>query len=269
MSTDFIKIDRKKCVKCGFCITDCPTCVLEMGEDGPQIREDQCIECGHCVSVCPTEALNNARTPRADQELIDPEKLPTPEEAACFLRTRRSIRGFEKERVPHETIEKLLDIARFAPTAGNAQGVQFHVIDNPSRLKEITAATMAWAENRQTLAPHLASMVAFHRATGWDNVLRNAPCLILALMDESTRPMFRQNGRFMLTYAELYAPMLGLGSCWAGLFEVAAMDGDPQLLDLLKLPQGKIVTGAIVAGIPRYRHKRIPQRHPLQVSWVD
>ena len=96
MSTDFIKIDRKKCVKCGFCITDCPTCVLEMGEDGPQIREDQCIECGHCVSVCPTEALNNARTPRADQELIDPEKLPTPEEAACFLRTRRSIRGFEK-----------------------------------------------------------------------------------------------------------------------------------------------------------------------------
>ena len=239
MSSDFIRLDRKKCVKCGFCIADCPTCVLEMGDNGPQIREDQCIECGHCVSVCPTGAIDNLRTPRAGQELINPEKLPTPEQAACFLRTRRSM------------------------------GVHFHVIDNPGRLKEITAAIMAWAENRQSMAPHLASMVAFHRASGRDNVLRNAPCLILALMDESTGPLFRQNGKFMLTYAELYAPMIGLGSCWVGLVEAAAMSGDPQLLELLELPPGKIVTGAIVAGFPRYQHKRIPERHPLQITWVD
>lgn len=269
MSSDFIRLDRKKCVKCGFCIADCPTCVLEMGDNGPQIREDQCIECGHCVSVCPTEAIDNLRTPRAGQELINPEKLPTPEQAACFLRTRRSIRSFKKEHVPHETIDKLLNIARIAPTAGNLQGVHFHVIDNPGRLKEITAAIMAWAENRQSMAPHLASMVAFHRASGRDNVLRNAPCLILALMDESTGPLFRQNGKFMLTYAELYAPMIGLGSCWMGLVEAAAMSGDPQLLELLELPPGKIVTGAIVAGFPRYQHKRIPERHPLQITWVD
>ncbi|MBS1370492.1 MAG: 4Fe-4S binding protein [Lentisphaeria bacterium] len=269
MSMDFIRLDAEKCVKCGCCITDCPTCVLEMGDEGPQVREDQCIECGHCVSVCPTEAIDNLRTPRDKQETIDPAKLPTPEEAAYFLRTRRSIRGFKKERVPRETIDRLLNIARIAPTGGNTQNVHFHIIDNRETLKEITAASMAWAEKRLDLAPHLASMVAFHRATGWDNVLRNAPCMILALMDESTKPMFRQNGRFMLTYAELYAPMTGLGSCWAGWAEAAAIDGDPQLLRLLKLPKGKIVTGAIVAGYPRYHHKRIPARQPLRVTWVD
>ena len=100
-------------------------------------------------------------------------------------------------------------------------------------------------------------------------MLRNAPYLILTLMDEATRPMFRQNGRFMLTYAELYAPMLGLGSCWAGWAEAAAISGDPQTLGLLALPKGKVVTGAIVVGIPRYRHKRIPTRHPLEVTWVE
>ena len=28
-------------------------------------------------------------------------------------------------------------------------------------------------------------------------------------------------------------------------------------------------TGAIVVGIPRYRHRRIPARRPLAVSWGD
>ena len=76
-------------------------------------------------------------------------------------------------------------------------------------------------------------------------------------------------GRFMLTYAELYAPVLGLGSCWAGWAEAAAISGDPGILEVLNLPPGRIVTGAIVVGIPRYRHRRIPARRPLAVSWGD
>lgn len=171
--------------------------------------------------------------------------------------------------MPRETIDKLLDIARIAPTGGNTQGVRFHIIHNKERLREITAAAMAWAEQRLDLAPHLASMVAYHRATGKDNVLRNAPYLILTLMDEATRPMFRQNGRFMLTYAELYAPMLGLGSCWGrlgGSRRDLRRSADARASRAAK---GKVVTGAIVVGIPRYRHKRIPTRHPLEVTWVE
>lgn len=269
MDKDFIRLNSEACIRCGFCIDDCPTCVLEMGEAGPQVREDQCIECGHCVSVCPTEAIDNIRTPRAGQETINPAKLPSKESAAYFLRTRRSIRGFRPEPVPRETVLELLDLARLAPTGGNTQNVQFHIIDNRGTLKKVTEAAMTWAKGRLNLAPHLASMVAFHQAIGKDNVLRDAPCMILTLMDETTAPLFRQNGRFMLTYAELYAPVLGLGSCWAGWAEAAAISGDPGILEVLNLPPGRIVTGAIVVGIPRYRHRRIPARRPLAVSWGD
>lgn len=268
MSGNFIVVDSGKCVKCGDCIADCPTCVLEMGDNGSQLRDDQCIECGHCVSVCPTDAIDNTRTPRAGQEPFDADKLPTKDEAAYFLRTRRSIRGFFDRPVPRETFEELLNLARTAPTGGNTQGVEFYIIHEKQTLKEITAAVMGWAERSLDLAPHLAPMVAFHRASGCDNVLRGAPYLILALMDETTKPMFRRNGQFMLAYAELYAPMLGLGSCWMGLVEAAATAGDPQLLSLLALPKGKIVTGAIIAGFPRYHHRRIPARHPLKVTWA-
>jgi len=268
MGATFIEVDSGKCVKCGDCIAACPTCVLEMGDNGPQVRDDQCIECGHCVSVCPTDAIDNKRTPRAGQEPFDAKKLPTREEAACFLRTRRSIRGYLDRPVPRKTIEELLDLARTAPTGGNTQGVEFLVIHDRQTRHEITAAVMAWAERSLDLAPHLAPMVAYHRAGGGDNVLRGAPCLILALMDEATKPMFRRNGTFALAYAELFAPMLGLGSCWMGLVEAAATAGDRQLLSLLALPKGKVVTGAIIAGFPRYHHRRIPARHPLKVSWA-
>lgn len=268
MGKTFITVDSGKCVKCGECIADCPTCVLEMGDEGPRVRDDQCIECGHCVSVCPTDAIDNTRTPRAGQELFDAKKLPTREAAACLLRTRRSVRGFLDRAVPRETFEELLNLARTAPTGGNTQGVEFRIIHDKQTLKEITAAVMGWAERSLDLAPHLAPMVAFHRASGCDNVLREAPYLILALMEESTKPMFRRNGQFMLSYAELYAPMLGLGSCWMGLIEAAAAAGDPQLLALLGLPKGKIVTGAIAAGFPRYHHRRIPARRPLKVTWA-
>lgn len=269
MGEIFIKVDTGKCVKCGDCVTACPTCVLEMAANGPEVREDQCIECGHCVAVCPTEAIDNMRTPRSGQTAFDPSKLPTKEQAACLLRSRRSIRGFLDRPVPRETLEELLNLARIAPTGGNTQNVEFQIIHDKQTLKNITSAAIDWAGERLELAPHLASMVEFHRASGRDNVLRDAPYLILAVMDESTKPMFRRNGTFMLTYAELYAPVLGLGSCWAGLVEAAAATGDKRMLALFKLPPGKVVVGAIVAGYPGYRHRRIPARRPLKVIWAD
>ncbi len=269
MNENFIKVDADKCIRCSYCIIDCPTCVLEMKENLPGVRENQCIACGHCVSVCPTEAIDNTHCPRTGQEAFDATKLPSKEEAAYFLRTRRSIRGFRNEPVPRETLEELLDLARTAPTGGNTQGVQFLIIQNKTTLNRVVDAAMAWATERLTLAPHLASMVAYHNASGKDNVLRDAPCLIVALMDEATTPMFRQNGRFMLTYAELYAPMLGLGSCWAGWAEAAAIAGDARMREVLALPAGKVVVGTIVAGFPLYQHKRIPSRNQLQITWAD
>ena len=40
MDKDFIRLNSEACIRCGFCIDDCPTCVLEMGEAGPQVFSD-------------------------------------------------------------------------------------------------------------------------------------------------------------------------------------------------------------------------------------
>lgn len=52
-------------------------------------------------------------------------------EFAEVIRHRRSVRSYSSDPVPAETIDGLIDIARRAPTAGFAQGMDFLVLDNP------------------------------------------------------------------------------------------------------------------------------------------
>jgi nitroreductase len=79
----------------------------------------------------------------------------------------------------------------------------------------------------------------------------------------------RDNTHFALAYAELYAPTLGLGTCWAGFVESCAVAGYAPLLSLLPIPEKLQVTGGIMVGFPAIRYHRLPDRNPLQVTWAS
>jgi len=46
------------------------------------------------------------------------------------IKERRSVRAFKQQDVPEETVEKLIDAARHAPSAGNIQPWEFVVVRN-------------------------------------------------------------------------------------------------------------------------------------------
>jgi ferredoxin len=52
------EIDRKKCLRCGACVSVCPVMALELREDGG-IQNDsaKCTLCGICQKVCPAGAI--------------------------------------------------------------------------------------------------------------------------------------------------------------------------------------------------------------------
>jgi NAD-dependent dihydropyrimidine dehydrogenase PreA subunit len=53
-----LKLDEKKCVGCGMCMTVCPHAVFRMNERHVIINNlDACMECGACANNCPTEAI--------------------------------------------------------------------------------------------------------------------------------------------------------------------------------------------------------------------
>jgi nitroreductase len=115
-------------------------------------------------------------------------------------------------------------------------------------------------------AAYLEGAVRGARETGKDIVLRDAPHLIVALCDKSF-PGGPNNAHFSLAYAELFAPSVGVGTCWAGFFLLAAFSGYTALFDILNLPEGKTVAGALMAGYPRHKHRRLVDRNPLNVQW--
>jgi nitroreductase len=52
-------------------------------------------------------------------------------EFSDVLRRRRMVRRFDQRPVPAETIDRVLDLARRAPSAGFAQGLELLVLDEP------------------------------------------------------------------------------------------------------------------------------------------
>ncbi|SHO52382.1 Nitroreductase [Anaerocolumna xylanovorans DSM 12503] len=271
---NLIQINQEQCIKCGLCVKVCRG-TLGMGEHGPEVVDNFCIACGHCVAVCPNGALDHKLAPLEKQALLENTPMPDANTAARFLRSRRSVRSFQKKRVPRETIRELLDIAHFAPTACNSQGVSYHVVDDSVTLKEIAAMIADWAEEdlnhgalgKSPWSKNTSNTIRCYHENGEDTILRDAPCLIIATADKDRFALGRDNTHFALTYAQLYAPVLGLGTCWSGLLEYCAAVEHEPLLRLLNLPENRSVTGAIIVGYPVYSFKRLVDRDPLRISW--
>jgi len=268
---NLISVDQEKCIKCGMCTKVCPN-ILEMGENGPKARYPaSCISCGQCVAVCPQSAIENTLTPLSNQVPLDKSLNFNTKTAAQFLRSRRSIRHYKQTAVSREQLLALANMARFAPTAGNRQSVSYTIVEDKAILKKATELTINWMQSQTecNTAVHksFAKQVQQYNENGTDTILRNAPHIILATTPKDM-PRGRENTVFSLAYLELYAPSLGLGSCWAGLLEMCLFDKYQPLLDLFNIPEGKEITGAVMVGYPLHSYQRLTDRNPLDVAWL-
>jgi ferredoxin len=53
-----LKVDKNKCINCGWCEPCCSYLAIKMEEELPVIDDKLCEVCGMCVAVCPTEVFN-------------------------------------------------------------------------------------------------------------------------------------------------------------------------------------------------------------------
>jgi len=136
------KIDKNKCIKCGRCINTCSGMVIEFGNDGyPRMKEFErfgwrgCWRCQHCLAVCPQGAISIFDKDPKDSLSFPPKEMGTYMEQ--LITTRRSCRRFLDKNVDPDIITGMLNAMSAAPTGGNAQGVEYTVIDDKERVHEI------------------------------------------------------------------------------------------------------------------------------------
>ncbi len=276
---NLINVDESKCTRDGLCVKACPTAILKLKDKAavPSAVADAealCIRCGHCVAVCPVGALSHRDMDVGDCPSIIKERISGEDQVEQLLRTRRSIRSYKQKEAPREILARLIDLAHYAPTAHNYQEVEWLVISGQARVKSFAQHTIDYfrkvlQEDPETAKQRHYDMILYAWDVGFDAICRSAPHLIFAHVDCEASPLGKYNVidcATALSYMELAAPSLGLGTCWNGMM-LTAIEEWPPLQKALALPRGSRCFGVLMVGYPQFKYRRMPSRRTPRVIW--
>jgi len=142
-------------------------------------------------------------------------------DALELLKLRRSVRAYQDKTIPKDVIEKIIDVARFSPTARNEQPWEFVVITRQEIFDKIGE-----------LAPNAKFIV-------------NAKACI-AVLSLDTR-YYLEDGCSATVNILNAATAFGLGSCWIAGDKKAYCD---EIIKMLGVPSGYKLVSLISLGYP-------------------
>lgn len=269
------KVDADKCRRDGICSKICPILIISNDDDGLPFLigggEERCLGCGQCVAFCPHGACSLDGLPMETVRKIDREALPTPEALDELMKTRRSVRIFNDKKVPRETLEKIVDMASYAPTAKNQRMVRWAIVDDPDKMRLLINKVADWLDvfagsDPKTPVQRASKVMVAQARKGKDPIFRGAGQLAVAIAQKDA--WGKSDAAIALSYFELAAHSLGVGCCWAGYFTSAA-EHSPEIKLILGLRPGEIVGGAQMIGYPGIRPSYTPPRNPHPIDWID
>jgi nitroreductase len=116
---------------------------------------------------------------------------------------RKSVRSFTNQTIQEETLSKVLEAARWAPSWANKQSPQFIVVTDKEKIAALAGEFRVW--------------------------LKQAPVVVVACADPEKSGFHDDMDYFLvdvgiaLQQLVLAATDLGLGTCWIGAFDEAAI----------------------------------------------
>ena len=85
------------------------------------------------------------------------------------IKTRRSVRKFTEEKVPHEVLEQLVELSRWAPSWKNTQIARYVAVEDEALKSRIAEeATIPWNEGIIKGAPVLMVMTYVEKRSGFE-----------------------------------------------------------------------------------------------------
>lgn len=193
----------------------------------------------------------------------------------ALVRDRRSIRRYLDRPVPREALYRLLEAARWAPSAHNRQPWRFAVLEDVARRASLAAA-MGERFRADLLADGLAAEAVERQVQRSYERIAGAPVVIvffvsLVDMDRYSDPARQDAERLMAVQSValaaqnllLQAHAEGFGACWmcAPLFCPDVVRAE------LSLPDDWIAQGLLTVGYPAETRQK--DREPLEtrVAW--
>lgn len=263
------KVDENKCIHCGLCIKDCITYVLKKNSNNiPEAKNpNRCIGCQHCMTICPVGAISVFDKNPADSDNIYAQN---PDMILNLIKSRRSDRQYKNENIDKDKLKKLKDMLPYIPTGCNYHRLHFSFIDDVEIMNEFRNYTNKKIINALTNKPIKAVVEKFAFYTdmflkGEDIIFRGAPHLVV-VSNSIKAPCAKEDAVIALSYFEMYAQSLGIGTCWCGYAHMI-LKLFPELCEYLNIPEGYIPEYVMLFGPKSVNHQRASQ--PQQVSVVS
>ncbi len=264
-----VEFSKDKCVKCGACAKDCITYSIDFDDEGyPKIAdngEERCIACQHCFAICPVGAITfDGKSP----ECAPKTDFPNPDLVLNLIKSRRSVRQYKSEEVSQEILQKIKDMLGYIPTGCNYKSLHFSFIESKSVMDKIRNYTneriLKLISNKFTVK-YAGKFIKYKEAfeNGEDIIYRNAPHMIV-VSSSVKAPCANVDPIIALSYIELYAQSLGLGTCWCG-FAQACFKILPKLASVVEIPDGYKPVYVMLLGESAIKYHRsiLPEEFPI------
>lgn len=285
-----IQRDEEKCNECMMCVSECVSGVIRNVDGAPVVVDPlSCNLCSHCAAICPKNAIIHDSLDLTQVRRLK-RKPSAPDVFEEVVRGRRSIRHYREEPVAREDLERILDLARYSPTASNTQHVEYVVITDREIIRELSGRIFSMGKKIHSWARSFAGeavLGAMEAANiplsigryldridyynelsqeGRDFILHNAPVLILVCAP--SRASFAcDDCNIAAANITNYAHALGLGTCYIG-FLTLALRFSKKLREIAGVPEGKKAFVSLVMGRPKYAFKSTTSRKPPQIKWI-
>jgi len=203
-----------------------------------------------------------------------------------LVKKRRSIRRFKPDPIPDEYIDKIIDVARWAPSGFNMQPWEFLVIKKPELkrnivdlISDIRPLTRNMEQAREQWMGKPWRMTGL---TEKNMDYTTAPVYILLLGDPRTNvglPMFirhDENSRQMIYYSSLAnafnymhlaATTLGIGTQWVSITHTGYVQS--MIKQLLGIPAELEVFDMIALGYPEIKPRPKLMRNREEMIHYD
>ncbi|MEM2546572.1 MAG: nitroreductase family protein [Candidatus Bathyarchaeia archaeon] len=199
-----------------------------------------------------------------------------------LIKTRRSIRKFKSAKVSREVVNAILDLARWAPSAHNAQPWRIIVIDDEAvKARLATAMGKAWLEDMLKDDVSKSKAEEIVRVESWERIMKS-PVVIIACLSMEDMHVYldgkRRRAEYLMAVQSvaayiqnmlLLAHYYGLGACWV----CAPLFCQNAVRKALGLPRKIEPQAMIIMGYPDEKPEP-PSRKPLETfsafnSWVQ
>lgn len=257
------KVDSEKCIKCGFCVKDCSVGAITLDNNGyPVADANKCFGCQHCMAICPQSAIS----------VFDknPEESFTSKDndIESLIKMRRSCRHYKNEAISKDKLEKLKNIVNWAPTGCNHRGLHFAVVESPEKMIQIKNDLYSIIKNNLNSQNPNPMLLRWADAinSGYDFIFRNAPHMIVVSVDKNS-PCKNYDPIIALSYFEMYAQSLGIGTLWCGL-AYWTMPECKKVMDMLQIPDNYEFAYVMIFGEPNVHYARSIQPEQYKMTII-